>query len=158
MNPYQDLSEETNDPLADATTPIPGVESQPTQQAQGAQPPQGAFEPTSVAMSGGAYEPYEPPPSQGPSKLVIGIAIAGLSLAGLGIAKSIFFPSKDKPKPKVQATGGYFSEQQKLMREAIDMAKEAQHMQKMHMEEMRRAMEEEAYYAEYGRSGGNDDW
>ena len=168
MNPYQDLSDEINDPLedADVTKPIPGVEAQPSHvnaepiaPDQTQQPGQGAFPPASVAMSGGPYEPYEPPPSQGPSKLVIGIAIAGLTLAGLGVAKSVFFPSKEKPKPKAQATG-YFAEQQRMMREAIDMAKEAQHMQKMHMEEMRQAMEEDAYYAEYGerRSGGNDDW
>jgi len=170
MNPYQDLSDEINDPLADAdvTKPIPGVEAQasqaanpiaPGQSQQSQAPAQGAFQPASVAMSGGPYEPYEPPPSQGPSKLVIGIAIAGLTLAGLGVAKSVFFPSKEKPKPKAQATG-YFAEQQRMMREAIDMAKEAQHMQKMHMEEMRQAMEEEAYYAEYGepRRGGDGDW
>ncbi len=81
---------------------------------------------------------------------IIALAILAATILGL----SLIFASLDK-----SATAGadgatnVMTEQNRLMREAIDMAHEAQAMNRQRMAEMRRAMEEAEGYADYAEFG-----
>ncbi len=96
------------------------------------------------AMSTPQFEEFAPPKTGGSTRLVLGLAGAALALAAIGLVRSYFFPGK--PSGPAAATAApaptFFTTQQQMMREALDMAKEARQMQREHMETMRRAMEE----------------
>jgi len=91
------------------------------------------------------FQPSQPKPSHGPILLYIGLGAVAVLLFGYGAVRSLT-ASPAPPKPPVRTV---WSEQQQLMREAMDMAREAQRMQRAHMETMQRAMQE----AEYGYAG-----
>lgn len=92
-----------------------------------------------------AYEPVEPTQPQGPNKLLVGLCVAGLAIAGLGVAKSFLMSSKAEDTEPVVRAPSPWEQQQQMMREALDMAHEAQQMQRDHQEMMRRAMTESEY-------------
>lgn len=86
--------------------------------------------------------PEDPPSNKG---VMIGVAACGaaLLLFGLGI---VIRGSGTTPTPAAQADApaeNFFTEQQKVMREAVDMAREAQKMQRERMELLRRQMQED---------------
>lgn len=75
--------------------------------------------------------------------MVGGIAVGvGLLVVGLGFFLGGSSGSSPASANAVPATN-YFTEQQKLMREAMDMAKEAQQLQRERMDNLRREMEME---------------
>lgn len=90
------------------------------------------------------FEPIEPATPEGPSKALIALAGVGVLLVGFGVFRSL----TAKPQPKVERppVRTVWSEQQQLMRDAIETARQAQQLQREHMEQMRREM----MAAEYG--------
>lgn len=99
------------------------------------------------------FEPIAIQPERGSNKgLLIGIGV-GVLLIGLGLVRSL--TSDEKPAAREPSVvGGYLSEQQRLMRDAIDTARAAQELQREHMRRMR----EEMMSAEFGYAemGGGD--
>lgn len=100
-----------------------------------------------------AFEPIaiEAPPRSNRG-LTIGIGV-GVLLIGFGVIRSM--TSENKPSAREPSVvGGYLSEQQRLMRDAIDTARAAQELQREHMRRMR----EEMMSAEFGYAemGGGD--
>jgi hypothetical protein len=89
----------------------------------------------------------QPNPAQSNQAVMVGgIAVGvGLLVVGLGFflgGSSGSSPASANAVPAAPATN-YFTEQQKLMREAMDMAKEAQQLQRERMDNLRREMEME---------------
>ncbi len=85
------------------------------------------------------------PPSTGSASAII---FGCMGLAALVIAVGIWkmMSSSGSPQP-AQAMVNPWVEQQKIMREALDMAKEAQQMQRQHLQQMQEEMmEAEGYY------------
>ena len=81
---------------------------------------------------------------------VIGLAILAASILGL----SLIFASVDKTaNDKAGGVSNVMAEQNRLMREAIEMAREAQSMNQQRMAEMHRAIEEAEGYADYAEFG-----
>ncbi len=145
----QPNSHPSNDPVISQSDPainsVSDVGTRPSPTTQPAPPSMGRpVTPT--------YEPLQPPPPQGPSKVLIGIAGAALVLVAFGIIRSMV-ADPEPPKPKRQAQPSLWQQQQQMAREAIDMAKESQRMQREHMEQMRRAMEDDYGYMQDGIEG-----
>ena len=98
------------------------------------------------AMGGPARSSYDPltdqpPPAQGPGKMLLFVGLACLGLVCFGVVKSVFFSSPSEPKPHTEVRT-VWSEQRDMMREALDTAREAQALQ----QQMDRAM----YESEFG--------
>lgn len=77
------------------------------------------------------------------------VVIALLVIGATAIGLSLIFRSVDKTANSGVATSA-IAEQTRLMREAVQMAREAQELNRQRMIEMQRAMREAEEYAEYG--------
>ena len=77
----------------------------------------------------------------GLNKPVLIVAVLGLALAVFGVIRSFVAPTP-KQAAATPPVVTYMSEQQRMMRDAIQMAREAREAQREHMDLMRRAMEE----------------
>ncbi len=88
-----------------------------------------------------AWPEHHAQPTRSSGKgVLLGVAIAGLVFGGIGWALTRGGPNKAEAKvPPVQT---FMSTQAQMMREAMDMAREAQKAQREHMALMRAAMEE----------------
>jgi hypothetical protein len=125
-------------------TPSPNLPSQQSPSRPGH--PQPPLAPPSLSGKRELDPSYEALPEPSPNKgMLIGVAACGVALLmfGLGmIWRGSGTSTPSTPAAQAAAPGGnFFTEQQKLMREAVDMAREAQQMQKDRMDLLRKQVE-----------------
>ena len=97
-----------------------------------AEPADAATPVTSLGMGGVPYEPQEPAPAKPPSKALLGVAAAGLMLAGFGVVRAILAEPKPRaPRDRVESV---WSEQVRTGQQAMDLAEELQQTHDAHAE------------------------
>ncbi len=92
-----------------------------------------------------APDPWDnPPPSNNKNLVIFGVAV-GLGLVIFGVGLAFSGKSGASPTNAVVAAPAptVFEEQRQMMREAMDMAKEAREAQREHMANMRQMMDAE---------------
>lgn len=111
--------------------PIPGVSSaQPSLTPSDQGPPGGA----PGTRPGDLQDWAESAPRSRPSPWIIVLALGGLGLGGFGFVKSMMDSKPREVRVTTPTQPSFFSEQSQMMREALDMARQAQALQREHMQ------------------------
>jgi len=93
-----------------------------------------------------SYEPGDASAPRGPGLMLTTVGIVCLGLVAFGVIKSVFFSeAAPKDRPRVESI---WSEQLATSRQALELAREAQALQRERMREMQQAMEDEVRYVE----------
>ena len=73
----------------------------------------------------------------------IKLVLAGAAVVALIVLVCILIFKSGESRVQQAGAAGFYGEQQKMMREALDMAREARAMQRQHMREMQEAINSE---------------
>ena len=101
--------------------------------------------PPSMGTTYEALDDFGRPPSQGINKLYLGIGLASFALIAFGAVRGVL-PSEPKEpvaRPQIETI---WTQQQNMMRDAMQMAREAQALQRERMD----MMDREIQMAEFG--------
>lgn len=108
-----------------------------------------------------SFEVHEAPaPSTSSTKWVVIIAVGALGLAAFGIGRELFLKGEPKVAIAAAPVETYLSEQTRMMREAMSMAKEAQQLQRENLMRMHQEMSgayQDAFMGQQERDGDDDD-